>query len=120
MSTHTGSISMIATFPNITGENRAAFQEVAAEAVAAVRAERGNVRYNWFLNPERTTCVVHEEYADSDAVLAHLGNVGTIVGRLAQLGGGLVVDLLGDPSPQLSAALEGRIRSAYAPYNPAG
>ncbi|MET9326187.1 antibiotic biosynthesis monooxygenase [Tsukamurella sp. NPDC003166] len=118
MTANTSRIGMIATIPAITDANREAFENTVTEAAEAVRAESGNTRYDWFFNAERTACVVHEEYADSDAVLTHLGTVGTIVGQLARLGGGLVVDLFGYPSPQLSTALEGHLRSAYMPHQP--
>ena len=54
--------------------------------------------------------MVREIYADSDAMLAHLGNVGELLGRLIELGGGLEPEGFGSPSAGLAEAI--------APFNP--
>ena len=51
--------------------------------------------------------MVRETYADSDAVLSHLGNVGPLLGRLVYRGGGLELAVFGDPSAALRDAIAG-------------
>ena len=53
--------------------------------------------------------MVREVYANSDAMLAHLGNVGELPGRLVELGGGLEPEGFGSPSFVLAEAI--------APFN---
>lgn len=65
---------------------------------------------NWFFSEDETKCVVREIYADSDAILAHLGNAGGLLGRLIELGGGLEPEGFGSPSAELAEAI--------VPFNP--
>lgn len=104
---------MIATFPNISAEDLDEFEKRADEVLRLVRTERGNLQYDWFLSDDKTRCVVQERYVDSDAVLEHLGNVRSVLPRLAQLGGGLEVDVLGDPTPAVRDAMSQRVRAFY-------
>ena len=46
------------------------------EMVASTRREDGALGYEWFLTEDGTSCHLHERYADSDALLAHLGTFG--------------------------------------------
>lgn len=55
--------------------------------------------------PTRQVVSYRETYANSDAVLAHLGNLGELLGRLIPLGGGIELELFGSPSEQLRDAL---------------
>lgn len=97
-------IQITATLPNIAAENVAAFKEVAARALELTRAEATTLQYDWFFSDDETRCVVRETYANSDAVLAHIANVGELIGKLAELGGGLEIEAFGDPSPELLEA----------------
>jgi quinol monooxygenase YgiN len=51
-------------------------QALMAEMIAATRQEPGCINYEWFINEDRTRCHLYERYADSAAVLVHLGNFG--------------------------------------------
>jgi len=107
-------IQATATFPTIAAGDLEEFKQLAAQALDAARGEAGTVQYDWFFSDDDTQCVVRETYADSDAVLAHLGNVGPLLGRLVYLGGGLELAVFGDPSAALRdaiAAFEPRIFS---------
>ncbi|MCE2503170.1 MAG: antibiotic biosynthesis monooxygenase [Chlorobi bacterium] len=49
-----------------------------ATMVEATRAdEPGTLNYEWFVSEDGMKCHIHERYADSGAVLTHLGNFGT-------------------------------------------
>jgi quinol monooxygenase YgiN len=93
-----------ATFPNITAENLADFKTTVAECVAIVASEEGTLSYDMFLSVDETTGVLREVYASSDAVLAHMGNMGERLGRLIELGGGMEIEVFGEPSAALIEA----------------
>ena len=96
-----------AILPNIAPASLAEFKDLAATILERVRTEPGTLQHDWFLNSDETRCVVHEGYVDSEAVLAHLGNVGEFLGKLIELGGGVELEVFGDPSPDLVAAPAG-------------
>ena len=104
-------IQVSAVFPNIAPGDLAEFKQVAAAALALTIPEPGTLHYDWFFSEDETKCVVREIYADSDAMLAHLENVGELLlGRLIELGGGLEPEGFGSPSAELAEAI--------APFNP--
>ena len=47
------------------------------DMVAATQAdEPGALNYEWFINEAENSCYIYERYADSAAVMTHLGNFG--------------------------------------------
>jgi quinol monooxygenase YgiN len=108
-------LQVTATFPNIPSENLAKFKLLAAQAMEITRGESGNSQYDWFFNHDESSCVVRETYESSAAVLAHMGNVGTLLGTLVELGGGLELEVFGSPTAQLMEAAAALQPSVY-PY----
>ncbi len=54
------------------------FKTLMGEMVAATSAdEPGTTHYEWFLSADETSCHIYERYADSAAVMVHLGNFGS-------------------------------------------
>ncbi len=94
-----------ATFPNITPETADEFADVAAEAMTAIRGEPDTLRHDWFLSDDGARCVVREVYTGPDAFLAHLAAAGPLLGRLVELGGGLELEMFGEPSAALREAV---------------
>lgn len=78
---------MTAKYPNIAPADRAAFKELVKKDIDIATTEPGTLQYDWFFNVDETSCVVREAYANSDAVLAHMGNLGELLGQLAEFGG---------------------------------
>ena len=103
-------IQLSVTFPKITPDNLDEFKRLAGEALNVAAGEPGVLQYDWFFNADETACVVRETYESSDAVLAHLGRVGDLLGPVVELGGGLEIEMFGSPSAQLVQAL--------GPFNP--
>ena len=99
-----GQIQLTATLPNIAPGNLAEFKELAARALDITKGEATTLQYDWFFSDGETKCVVRERYANSDAILAHMGNMGDLIGKLAELGGGLQIEAFGDLSPELLQA----------------
>ena len=97
-------IQFTATLPTIAPGNLAEFKELAARALELTRGEATTLQYDWFFSDDETKCVVRETYANSDAILAHMANLGDLIGKLAELGGGLEIEAFGDPSPRLLEA----------------
>ena len=90
------------------------FKALIAKFIAAVKGnEPGNLQYRWYLNEEAMECVVLEDYVDSDAVLAHAGNVGPLLQESAGLAD-LSLEVYGNPSEQLLKAIEGMHIKMYS------
>ena len=51
-------------------------RELMDEMVTSTLDESGTRGYEWFLSEDGGHCHINERYADSDAVMAHLGNFG--------------------------------------------
>jgi quinol monooxygenase YgiN len=105
-------IQLTATLPNIAPGNLAEFKELARRALELTKDEATTLQYDWFFSEDETKCVVRETYANSDAVLAHVANMGDLIGKVAELGGGLQIEAFGDLSPELAetaAAFEATI-----------
>jgi quinol monooxygenase YgiN len=82
------------------------FAALAAECVRVVRErDPATTLYEWFINADRTECIAIDSYASSDAVLAHIGNVGPTMRRIRHVAD-VSVELLGNPSSSLIEALQ--------------
>jgi hypothetical protein len=97
-------LQVTATVPRIPSDNLAAFKRLAGEALKVTADDPGVLQYDWFFNEDESKCVVRETYADSDAVLTHLGLVGDLLGQIVEVGGGMEIEVFGDPSDTLLAA----------------
>ena len=64
--------------------------------LTATRRDPGTQSYEWYLNANRTECLVLEVYQDSNALLAHVGNLGDLLGRLMTVSD-LAIEVCGDP-----------------------
>jgi quinol monooxygenase YgiN len=101
-----------ATFPRISPDAADQFEQLANDALATIRNESGTLQHDWFFSDDGARCVVRETYTSSDAFLAHLAGAGPLLGRLVELGGGLELEVFGEPSAALRdaiAAFEPRI-----------
>jgi quinol monooxygenase YgiN len=100
-----GQITLVAEIEIHPG-SLARFKSVVAELVAAVQAnEPGALRYEWFLSADGTRDWNIEVFADSQAVVAHMRNVGDLVPRLLETATFRRVEVLGDLSDEGMAAL---------------
>ena len=99
-------LQVTATFPRIPRDNLSEFKRLAGEALKITAEEPGVLQYDWFFNEDESKCVVREIYADSDAVLTHLGFVGDLLGKIIEVGGGIEIEVFGDPSDTLIKATE--------------
>eukprot|EP01083_Nonionella_stella_P120752 362119_1 len=68
--------------PHFTVLDKAAAVPIMAEFVEATKKEKGCVYYGWTICGDKMWC--REAYADGAAVVAHLENVGALVGKLLE------------------------------------
>lgn len=82
------------------------FKQVAEKCMEATRKEEGNLQYDYFSNHDESEFVVMEKYKDSDAVMAHMGNLGDLLGQLFA-NADFTLEVYGNPSETLANAAAG-------------
>lgn len=89
---------------NGQGENLPALIE---EMVGATKAgEPGTLDYQWSTSADGTTCHIFERYADSAAVMAHLGTFGEkYAGRFMEIFAPTRFVVYGSPNQEVKDAL---------------
>jgi quinol monooxygenase YgiN len=97
-------IQIIATFTAIAAENLELFKATVSEATELAASEEGTLEYSYFLNADETQCLMIEKYASSEALMAHMGNVGHLMGPLFGSGGSVDVNILGNAPEALIEA----------------
>ena len=61
------------------------FKKLAAECLSVtIEKDQNTLQYDWFFNKDQTECVLREKYTDSNALLAHLGNLGDLFGEILE------------------------------------
>jgi quinol monooxygenase YgiN len=84
------------------------FKSLMHEMVDSTQTESGALRYEWFLSANKNTCHLYERYADSDAVMAHLGNFGSkFAERFLAAVEPTSLSVYGEPSDAVRATLDG-------------
>jgi quinol monooxygenase YgiN len=106
-------IQVTARIPSIAPDRLAEFKSLAARALELTKDEADTLQYDWFFNDDETTCVVRETYASSEAVLAHVANMGDLIGKIAELGGGLEIEAFGALSAELLEATAALAPTVY-------
>ncbi len=100
-------LQISATFPHVPPQAADEFNGLAAEALDNIRNEEGTLQHDWFFSADGRRCHVRETYASSEAFLDHLAGNGPILTRLVDLGGGLELEVFGEPSDAVLAAIAG-------------
>ena len=92
------------------------FMRLARRSMEITRArDTGTLQYDWFMNADRTECVLRERYRDSTAVLEHAMNIGGLMPEFMAVCVP-AVEIYGTPSDELSQALAGLGPRVYAAY----
>ena len=85
-----------------------AARDLMKEMVAATKEEPGTKGFEWFLSDDGKSCHIHERYADSDAVMTHLGNFGAkFAERFLACYEPSSLSVYGNPSAEARAVLDG-------------
>lgn len=111
-------IQLVAKFDIQEGKSDT-FREVVQLCIDKVNANekgKGCLQYDWYFGHQNKVCHVLESYKDSDAVMAHMANVGDLLGALLEIST-LSGDIYGDLSPELEKALEGLDVKSFGYYN---
>lgn len=89
------------------GQQEAA-RELMEGMVAATKEESGTQGYEWFLSEDGKTCHINERYADTAALMEHLGNFGsTFAERFVACFEPTSFSVYGEPSAEARAVLDG-------------
>lgn len=90
------------------------FKQAAAQCLALVKEkDTDTLQYDWFLNADQNECIVRETFQSSEALLAHIANLGDVLGKLLDLGE-VSFAIYGDPSPALREATAGLNPKIYS------
>jgi quinol monooxygenase YgiN len=104
---HTGNIAFTYTGEILPGQEEA-FRQVVAKVVAAVEREPGTMAYEWSMRADGKTFDVVEIYQDSDAVVAHMKDVGPRFGNdLGKTQKAVRFVVYGKPDAAAKQAIEG-------------
>lgn len=100
------SISLIAHLSVRDGRLNDA-RELMNEMVAATRQETGTQKYELFISEDGKTVHANEQFADSDAVMVHLGKFGSKFGdRFLSCFEPRSLSVYGEPSGEARAAFD--------------
>ncbi|MFL5303927.1 MAG: putative quinol monooxygenase [Polyangia bacterium] len=96
------------------------FKRLAALCVRSVKTkDSGTLQYDYFINDDRTECVVFERYRDFAAMREHLANIGDEIMQALLAICSMSGDIFAIPTPELRRMVEGLDIRLYAPYDPA-
>lgn len=91
---------------NIGEGNLAALKELAAKFCHMTQEEPGVVAYEWSVSEDGKVLHIYERYADSDAGLAHLANVGPSLPELMALVTPVSIECYGNVGDNLKDAMK--------------
>ena len=92
------------------------FKRLSAQSIDIARAkDTGTLQYDVYFNDDQSECVVLERYRDSKAVIEHGAHVGHLTEAIFATGSGSS-ELLGEPSAELTAMIEGSGVRLYKPF----
>ena len=84
------------------------FHSLMNEMVESTQMETGTLSYEWFLSEDNTQCHICERYADSDAVMVHLGNFGSkFASRFMESVEPTSLSVYSEPTETVRSALDG-------------
>lgn len=92
------------------------FKRLSAECLEIVRAkDTGTLQYDTYLDEDQSRAVVLERFRDSDALIQHSENLAHLMDAIVATGT-VSGELLGQPSAELRAKLEGSPVGLFFPY----
>ena len=90
------------------------FKQLAAECIAIVK-EKDTLthKYNWYISDN--LCVVDEAFKNSDGMLSHLQNLGSLPNKITAIAS-FDLEIYGNPSKELLKATNGLNPKIYKFY----
>jgi quinol monooxygenase YgiN len=93
------------------------FARLSARCMEIVRErDTGTLQYDVYLAEDGSGAVVVERYRDADALVEHGVNLGEELMAAVLATGSVSGEVLGEPSPELRAALAGSPVRIFAPF----
>lgn len=84
------------------------FTSLANQCIEAVKSNEPDMKsYEWYFNADKTACFVNEYHTSSASFLAHLENVGPLLGKLLEVSKLARLDVFGNPDDKATEALNG-------------
>ncbi|MDQ1535330.1 MAG: hypothetical protein QOF28_3091 [Actinomycetota bacterium] len=92
------------------------FKRLSAQCTEIVRSkDTGTLQYEIYFNDDQSECIVLERYRDSEALIEHFAHIGDLMEAIIATGS-VTGELLGKPSPELTANLaDGPVR-LFTPF----
>jgi len=82
------------------------FKQLMHELVTTVEAnEPGTLNYEWNLSADGKSCHIYERYADSAALMTHLGGFASFASRFMEVFSPVRLAVYGTPTDEVKAAL---------------
>jgi len=92
------------------------FKRLSAQCMEIVRTkDTGTLQYGIYFNDDESECIVHEHYRDSEALIEHAAHLGGLTEAILATGS-VSGELLGEPSAELRAKMEGSPVRLFRPY----
>jgi quinol monooxygenase YgiN len=108
---HAGYIIFLYTGEVLPGQE-ASFKELVSKVATTVEGEPGTIAYKWSMRPDGTTFDVVEIYQDSQAVQAHIKDVGKYREDIGKNWKPVKMVVYGNPDPETRKMLE-RLHPEY-------
>jgi quinol monooxygenase YgiN len=108
---HAGYIVFLYTGEVLPGQE-ASFKELVSKVATTVEGEPGTIAYKWSMRPDGTTFDVVEIYQDSQAVQAHIKDVGKYREDIGKNWKPVKMVVYGNPDPETRKMLE-RLHPEY-------
>jgi quinol monooxygenase YgiN len=108
---HAGYIIFLYTGEVLPGQE-ASFKELVSKVATTVEGEPGTIAYKWSMRPDGTTFDVVEIYQDSQAVQAHIKDVGKYREDIGKNWKPVKMVVYGNPAPETRKMLE-RLHPEY-------
>ncbi|MFV2113740.1 putative quinol monooxygenase [Micromonospora sp. LOL_025] len=92
------------------------FKRLSARCVEIVRTkDTGTLQYDIYFNDDQSECIVLERYRDSEALIEHTAHVADLMQAILATGS-VSGELLGEPSAELRAKLDGSGVRLFTPF----
>ena len=92
------------------------FKRLSDQCMEIVRTQdTGTLGYDTYFNDDQSECIVHEHFRDSDALIEHAEHLGHLMEAILATGS-VSGELLGEPSAELRAKMEGSPVRLFRPY----
>ena len=92
------------------------FKRVASQCMEVVRTkDTGTLQYELYFNQDQTECLVLERYRNSQSLMDHHRNIGTLMDDMLKTCTGHG-EVCGNATPELAKALEGSPVRLFTPY----